>query len=132
MFFLCSFFVLSLFFLCSPTQVRLHGFNIKGKSKEELIKILSKCLRYERRYFPIRTTIRVSQIERELMVLMSNERTVKRRRTLLMNLWVEAYTIWSPLKLHLIEEKKREHYFYDTMIVLLFYFFLFHLLLRYK
>ena len=58
--------------------------------------------------FPIRTTIRISQIERELMILMSNERTVKRRRILLMNLWVEAYTIWSPLKLHLIEEKKRE------------------------
>ena len=88
-------------------NVRCHGFNIKGKPKYELITILSKCLRYERRYFKIQTIIRIQQIEKEINKLLINKRTVKNKRSKLMSLWVESFMHWSPLKLHIIEERKR-------------------------
>jgi Ca2+-binding EF-hand superfamily protein len=92
--------------------VRLHGFGIKGKAKEELIRILSKCLRYERRYLPIRTIVRMLQIERELKEILESTKIIKSKRSKLMTLWVEAFTTWAPLKLHINEEamrKKNKH-----------------------
>eukprot|EP00946_MAST-07B_sp_MAST-7B-sp1_P003074 g3074.t1 len=98
-------------------EVRSLGFGIRGKTKKELLMMLSKALRYELRYLGVRKALRIKAIEKELAELKARVKPKKGKRRIMMQLYIEAMCMWSPVRMHMLNEDKIELNHHAQMVI---------------